>query len=150
MAEVFQHPWLSEKHVFPFQPAPYPNHIAQVDINEDIVEHMVTLLKVDTAHAIKQDLLTNKATSNSAIYHLLSARLARYKREVKDNAPVVRQRRRHGSKKISRDQGYYEGDDDAMSVATMPSLSSRKGKRVSVYDKLYSFSFDFFPFSHRQ
>ena len=84
MAEVFQHPWLSEKHLLPFQPAPYPNRTTQADINEEIIEHMVALLKVDTAVSIKQDLLTNKATSNSAIYHLLSARLARYQREFKD------------------------------------------------------------------
>ena len=135
MADVFEHPWLSEKRKLPFQPAPYPNHITQADINEEIIEHMVALLKVDTAVSIKQDLLTNKATSNSAIYHLLSARLARYQREFKDTT-TVRQKKRTGSvKRVSRDHGYYE-DIDVMSVATVPTnLPSRERKRVCVHEK---------------
>ena len=49
---------------------------------------------------------------------------------------MFRQKKRTGSK-VSRDQGYYEGDDDAMSVATLPAhLPSRGGRRVSVHKKL--------------
>ena len=133
LAEVFNHPWLNEDHQLPFQPAPYPNRTTQSEIDEEIIDHMVNMLKVDSPSAIKHDLIMNKATSNFAIYHLLAGRLARYRREYKETAP--QHRKRTGSmkkKKVSKDHGYFGEDDDAASVATVHGrLVSRGGKKVS-------------------
>ncbi len=47
MPELMEHPWLSEGgSLLPFDPAPFPNFLSINDINEDITEHMVHVLKV--------------------------------------------------------------------------------------------------------
>lgn len=47
MSELVAHPWLSEgEHLLPFEPAPFPNFVSINDINEDVTEHMVHVLKV--------------------------------------------------------------------------------------------------------
>ena len=78
MPEVMAHPWLNEGHTLPFSPAPYPNRLKPNDINKDIMEHMIHILHLkETEDDITQDLVANRSTSASAIYHLLAARLAR-------------------------------------------------------------------------
>ncbi|XP_003386170.1 PREDICTED: hormonally up-regulated neu tumor-associated kinase homolog [Amphimedon queenslandica] len=120
MDELIAHPWLSEGHALPFQPAPYPNVMTQSQINNDIVDHITDVLKLGTAMEIKQDLITNRATSLYAIYNLLASRLARYEKQFPSKAPV-RPRRRSFKKKISKDQGFYDEDDsDVSSTCTAP------------------------------
>ena len=137
MAEVFNHPWLNENHRLPFQPAPYPNRTTQADIDDDVIEHMVNTLKVaDSPAVIKHDLITNKATSNYAVYHLLTGRLARYRREFKSAEPTSRKKAASQKKKVSKDHGYYEDEEDAMSTVTVPGRLqtypvTRGAKRVS-------------------
>ena len=45
MAEIIAHPWLNEGHTLPFGPAPYPNKLEVTDLNADIVQHMIWILK---------------------------------------------------------------------------------------------------------
>ena len=40
------HPWMNEGHALPFGPAPYPNRLDILDLDKDIVQHMVCILKV--------------------------------------------------------------------------------------------------------
>jgi len=46
MSEIMAHPWMNEGHALPFGPAPYPNRLDLLDLDKDIVEHMVYALKV--------------------------------------------------------------------------------------------------------
>ncbi len=46
MDEIMTHPWINEGHTLPFGPAPFPNTLTTKDINVDIVDHMVHVLKV--------------------------------------------------------------------------------------------------------
>ena len=131
MEEIFAHPWLNQGRTLILQPAPYPNRLTSDDIDEDIIDHMVHGLKLAQAADIKHDLLTNRATSLYAIYHLLVARLARYNKEFK---PKIRPRKDSTKKKISGDLGFFEGDDnDTSSIMSAPTrLPTRSGgKRVS-------------------
>ena len=48
MADIMTHPWMNEGHALPFGPAPFPNKIGANDIDEDISEHMVVVLKVNS------------------------------------------------------------------------------------------------------
>ena len=117
MDEIFAHPWLNHGRTVTLQPAPYPNRLTSDDIDEDIIDHMVHGLKLAHVTDIKHDLLTNKATSMYAVYHLLAARLARYNKEFK---PKLRARK-DSKKKISRDLGFFDDDDsDASSVVSAP------------------------------
>lgn len=50
MADIMCHPWMNEGHALPFGPAPYPNKVTANDIDEDVTEHMVHMLKVNTSH----------------------------------------------------------------------------------------------------
>ena len=50
MDAIMSHPWMNEGHALPFGPAPYPNHLTMNDINTDIVDHMIHVLKVSTVH----------------------------------------------------------------------------------------------------
>ena len=133
MPEIFSHPWLSEDLTIPFQPAPYPNLLKHPDINQDIVDHMVNVLHVGNTADIKADLVVNRATSLYAIYYLLLARLARYERAfpTKQITKIV------VKKKLSKDQGFYDEDDDndAISTVTAPSRLQSKGgnRKVSWY-----------------
>ena len=78
MPALMEHPWLNEGYALPFGPAPYPNRLTPNDINGNIIEHMIHGLHLkETEDDIKQDLVANRSTSASAIYHLLAARLAR-------------------------------------------------------------------------
>lgn len=124
MSEIFEHPWLSEGHL-PFQPSPYPNHITQAHINNDIVHHISEILQIGCQADIKQDVLLNKATSLYAAYYLLSSRLKRYEKEYP--LRITRQHRRGGSvkKKISRDQGFYEEDDEFSETSSIVSAASK-------------------------
>lgn len=79
MPEIMAHPWMNEGHNLLFGPAPYPNPLTPSGINDDIIEHMVHVLRVkDSEEQLKQELLANRASSASAVYHLLTARLARW------------------------------------------------------------------------
>lgn len=49
MPEIMSHPWMNEGHTLPFGPAPFPNKLQLADINKDIVQHMVNILKVSSA-----------------------------------------------------------------------------------------------------
>ena len=40
------HPWMNKGMSLPFSPAPFPNKLTLDDIVEQIVEHMVHILKV--------------------------------------------------------------------------------------------------------
>ena len=100
MEAVMEHPWLN-KGCRPLRPAPFPNKLTANDLNEDIVEHITYILKVSegtvavgvalmhvsfccteqvkpTEEEVKEELLANRASSTTAIYHLLSARLDRW------------------------------------------------------------------------
>ena len=46
MADLMDHPWMNKGLSLPFHPAPFPNKLQIDDILEDIVEHMVHMLKV--------------------------------------------------------------------------------------------------------
>ena len=46
MPEIMKHSWMNEGHALPFGPAPYPNKLQLSDINKDILQHMVYILKV--------------------------------------------------------------------------------------------------------
>ena len=46
MDAIMSHPWLNEGHSLPFGPAPFPNKLLPNDVDSDIVEHMVHILKV--------------------------------------------------------------------------------------------------------
>ena len=98
MAEIMEHPWMNEEHL-PFAPHPFPNKLRHQDVTEEIVEHMVHTLKVsclerrsqeivdefvcmflqvrDSIEELKQELLSNRSTSATAVYYLLEARLNR-------------------------------------------------------------------------
>lgn len=133
MMELMTHPWLSEGHL-PFQPAPYPNAISASDINNDIVDHITDVLKQGSPIEVKQDLITNRATSLYAIYNLLASRLARYEKEFPSKA-AVRPHRRSIKKKISKDLGFYDDDDscssDISSTISAP-VRFRKDMKKSV------------------
>ena len=47
MAEIMVHPWMVADGSSALKPHPYPNRLTANDINEDIVEHMVHVLKVN-------------------------------------------------------------------------------------------------------
>jgi hypothetical protein len=129
LADVFSHPWLSKGHQLQFQPAPYPNLLTQSQINSDVVDHIIDVLHAGTCLEIKQDLLSNRATSISAIYHLLCSRLARYEKEFPSK--ITRQRTRTGSikKKVSKDQGFYEAEDNDVETSSVMSVPVRSGTR---------------------
>ena len=100
MPAIMAHPWITADGSSALKPHPFPNKFSVNDINEDIVEHMVHVLKVqDTlpcdCHVtvlcvcvclqmkeketdVTAELLTDRACAISAIYHLLLARLERY------------------------------------------------------------------------
>ena len=46
MPEIMSHPWIASNGSSTLKPHPYPNKLSANDINEDIVEHMVHVLKV--------------------------------------------------------------------------------------------------------
>ena len=46
MEELMSHPWMNRGLALPFSPAPFPNKPKLDDIEEEIVEHMVHVLKV--------------------------------------------------------------------------------------------------------
>lgn len=46
MEGIMAHPWINQGHALPFGPAPFPNTLRPNDINMDIVDHMVHILKV--------------------------------------------------------------------------------------------------------
>lgn len=135
MEQIFTHPWLNEDLKLPFIPHPYPNGIKADEVQDSIIEHMTEVLEIGVAIGIKQDLLTNKATSQYAIYCLLSARLARYEKQYSSNSKLVRSkdRRRSNKKKVSKDHGFFDDDDssDVSSTATAPPLG-RKTSKVHV------------------
>lgn len=136
MDELIAHPWLSEGHALPFQPAPYPNVMNQSQINNDIVDHITDVLKLGSGIEIKQDLVTNRATSLYAIYNLLASRLARYEKQFPSKAQA-HPRRRLLKKKISKDQGFYDEDDSDLSSTGSAPVKLRRDvkKTVSLYYK---------------
>ena len=86
MGQLFQDPWLNEGHKLPFTPAPFPNTLTPNDINEDITEHMVYALGVkESLTEVTQELLTQRATSATAMYFLLTARLKRYNKDYQSS-----------------------------------------------------------------
>lgn len=48
MSQIMDHPWMNEGHTLPFGPAPFPNRLQLLDINNDIIQHMVHHLKVQS------------------------------------------------------------------------------------------------------
>ena len=87
---------------------------------------------VPTESEIRHDLITNRATSSYAVYHLVQARLARYEREfpkkVLSKSDAIQRK-----KKVSRDAGFFDDDDDTASIVTTPSrLPSQEGTRKTV------------------
>ena len=78
MPDIMAHPWMNEGHSLPFGPAPFPNQLDPSSINNDVVEHMVHTLNVkDSEEEVRTELTSNRSTAVAAIYHLLTARLAR-------------------------------------------------------------------------
>ena len=45
MDAIMRHPWMNEGHALPFGPARYPNKLDVLDLNSDILKHMVYVLK---------------------------------------------------------------------------------------------------------
>ena len=43
---IMKHPWMNEGHALPFGPARFPNKLDVLDLNADILYHMVHVLKV--------------------------------------------------------------------------------------------------------
>lgn len=139
MDEIFAHPWLSESHSLQFGPAPYPNTITQAQINNDIVDHIADILRLGTPMEIKQDLITNRATSLYAAYHLLASRLARYEKEYPTK--VIRPHRR-SLKKISQDQGFYDFEEDDLK-STISAPSRGVSRRKVIFYSLITYLFIF-------
>ncbi len=100
MTGIINHPWMNEDHALPFGPARFPNKLDVSDLNSDIIQHMVYIIKAsalnqtslmadiasncdhlvqvkDGEEDLKQELVSNRATHSAAVYHLLAARLAR-------------------------------------------------------------------------
>ncbi len=130
MEEIFRHPWLNEDLKLPFIATPYPCTMRMIDMKESIIEHMTLMLMIGTPLGIKQDLISNKATSLYAIYHLLSSRLIRYE---KCSMRVTRTHDKR-TKKVSKDLGFFEDDADsdvASSTSTITTTSSI-GKKSGV------------------
>ena len=48
MPGIMSHPWMNEGHTLPFGPAPFPNKLQGTDVDADIMQHMVYVLKVRT------------------------------------------------------------------------------------------------------
>ena len=72
------HPWMNEGHALPFGPTPFPNLLDPSSINNDVVEHMVHTLKMkESEEEVREELISNRSTGLAAVYHLLTARLAR-------------------------------------------------------------------------
>lgn len=94
MPELMAHPWMTEGNAA-LKPHPFPNKLGANDINEDIVEHMVHVLKVslkitclqehdhmfvqlkEREEEVTAELLADRACAISTIYFLLLARLDR-------------------------------------------------------------------------
>ena len=51
------HPWMSRGSSLPFGPAPFPNKITSDEIADEIVKHMVNMLKVRFLMAIMSSLV---------------------------------------------------------------------------------------------
>lgn len=47
MPDIMAHPWMVADGTPALKPHPYPNRLSANDISEDIVEHMVHILKVN-------------------------------------------------------------------------------------------------------
>ena len=78
MPDIMAHPWMNEGHSLPFGPAPFPNQLDPSNINNDVVEHMVHTLNVkESEEEVRAELTSNRSTAVAAVYHLLTARLAR-------------------------------------------------------------------------
>lgn len=78
MPDIMAHPWMNEGHALPFGPAPFPNLLDPSSINNDVVEHMVHTLKMkESEEEVREELISNRSTGLAAVYHLLTARLAR-------------------------------------------------------------------------
>ena len=138
MPEIFKHPWLNEGRTLPFQPAPYPNTLTNSQIDSDIIDHMTNGLSLGPALEMKHDLITNRATSHYAVYHLLASRLTRYHREFPSKVAKQQKTLTTPKKKVSKDQGFFDADDDVeiSSVVSVPVRTSTRGgnrKPVSVY-----------------
>lgn len=147
MPEIFNHPWLNECRTLPYQPAPYPNTLTNSQIDSDIIDHMTNGLRLGPALEMKHDLITNKATSHYAVYHLLASRLARYCREFPSKVARQQKTITTPKKKVSKDQGFYDVDDDVevSSVASVPVRTTTRGgtrKSVSVCN-LIGYYFDY-------
>ena len=135
MSEIFKHPWLNEGRTLPFQPAPYPNTLTNGQIDSDIIDHMTNGLSLGPALEMKHDLITNKATSHYAVYHLLVSRLARYRKEFPSKVVKQQKTLTTPKKKVSKDQGFFDADDDieVSSVTSVPvRTTTRGGVRKSV------------------
>ncbi|CAI7995472.1 Hormonally up-regulated neu tumor-associated kinase [Geodia barretti] len=79
MPAIMSHPWIAANGSSTLKPHPYPNKLSANDINEDIVEHMVHVLKLkEREEEVTAELLTDRACALSAVYYLLQARLDRY------------------------------------------------------------------------
>ena len=46
MDDIMAHPWINESHSVLFAPAPFPNKLSLNSCSEDIIDHMVHVLKV--------------------------------------------------------------------------------------------------------
>ena len=94
----------------------------------------------ESVEELTAELISNRATTAAAAYYLLQARLARYVNltlllHILHHIPVhcrynrqfqPRTRRVHKTKRVSRDQGFFEADeDDTKSTISCPTRSRR-------------------------
>lgn len=54
MSAIMSHPWMNEGHTLPLGPARFPNKLESSDLNTDIVQHMVWILKVNFQPTCKE------------------------------------------------------------------------------------------------
>lgn len=65
----------------PIDPAPYPNRLTAVDLNQTVLKHMATQLDFKLGEVLRQ-VTSNIPCSATSTYHLLLRKLDRYREGV--------------------------------------------------------------------
>ncbi|CAB3980793.1 serine threonine- kinase MARK2-like isoform X1 [Paramuricea clavata] len=78
--EAVRHRWITMDQRDPLGLIPCPNYLCEEDLDDRILDHVEEQLKLNSDDVIR-DVIQNKATKNSCVYHLLVRRLERYERE---------------------------------------------------------------------
>ncbi|XP_028414260.1 serine/threonine kinase SAD-1-like isoform X2 [Dendronephthya gigantea] len=78
--EAVRHRWITMDERDPLVLLTCPNYLCEEDLDDRILDHVEEKLKLNSDDVIR-DVIQNKATKNSCVYHLLVRRLQRYERE---------------------------------------------------------------------